>query len=121
MSGGWIQTRLCARVKGLWLSSGSPRWRRETSPALGSLDLMRTHRSNPGVTPSRMDAQPCPGKVPDQRDKQRPRSQHFGIWESLGTRLLEERTREKQGGPGGVGVMAHLLSCGPLVLASAQA
>ena len=24
MSGGWIQTRLCARVKGLWLSSGEP-------------------------------------------------------------------------------------------------
>lgn len=35
--------------------------------------------------------------------------------------MLGERTRQKQGGPRGVGVMAHLLSCSPLVLASTQA
>ena len=35
--------------------------------------------------------------------------------------MLGESIRRKQGGPRGLGVMAHLLSCGPLVLASAQA
>lgn len=53
--------------------------------------------------PSWMDAQPCPGKVPDCRDKHRPISEHLWILGSLGTRLLVEGTGQILGCPWGWG------------------